>query len=132
MSFTDASNEQLAGELESLKSNSATTSTEAQSLQAHITKLETSNRDTLSLLDSKSTAYDKLAEELTAQHKKTVDLRREISTLEEKAQTADNTVSDTIAVLATTSRSSVLTITDHLRNALPPWLEAIQGHCIGC
>jgi len=94
VSNTDTSNEQLAGELESLKSNSATTSTEAQSLQAHITKLETSNRDTLSLLDSKSTAYDKLAEELTAQHKKTVNLRREISTLEEKAQTADNTVSN--------------------------------------
>lgn len=58
-----------------------------------MTKLESSNRDTLSLLDSKSTAHDKLAEELSNQHQKTIGLRRELSGLEEKIQSADNTIS---------------------------------------
>lgn len=38
------------------------------------------------MLESKSTAYDSLAEELRNQHQKTVDLRREVSTLEQSVQ----------------------------------------------
>jgi nucleoprotein TPR len=41
-------------------------------------------------LESKSTAYDKLAEELSAQHKKTIDLRRELSTVEQNLQAANS------------------------------------------
>ena len=50
--------------------------------------LEASNRDTLSLLESKTAAHDNLAQELNAQHQKTVDLRREVSNLEQSVQSA--------------------------------------------
>jgi nucleoprotein TPR len=41
------------------------------------------------LLESKSAAYDKLAEELSLQHKKTIELRRELSTAEQNLQSAN-------------------------------------------
>lgn len=56
-------------------------------------RLEQSNRDTLSLLDAKSTSHDKLTEELSTQHQKIVNLRRETSSLEERIQTAENSLS---------------------------------------
>lgn len=52
--------------------------------------MEVSNRDTLALLESKSTAHDKLAEELSVQHQKIVKLRREVTLLEQKNQTLEN------------------------------------------
>ena len=58
------------------------------SLQARVALLESSNRDTISILEVKSTAYDNLAAELTNQHQKTVELRREISALEQSVQSA--------------------------------------------
>ena len=57
-------------------------------MKTWISSLESSNRDTLSLLESKSTAYDNLAEELNAQHQKTIDLRREVSSLEQSVQSS--------------------------------------------
>ena len=45
-----------------------------------------SNRDTLTLLNAKSLAYDKFAEDLSGQQKKAIDLRRELSTAEQKLQ----------------------------------------------
>lgn len=59
-------------------------------MKSRISSLETSNRDTLSLLESKSAAHDKLAEELSAQHKKTIELRRELSTAEQNLQAANS------------------------------------------
>ncbi|KAL8949482.1 MAG: hypothetical protein Q9222_004405 [Ikaeria aurantiellina] len=85
----------VGSELESLKSSTANSTTEISALHARVSSLESSNRDTLSLLESKSTAYDKLAEELNAQHQKTLDLRKEVSSLEQKVQTADATASST-------------------------------------
>lgn len=41
------------------------------------------------MLESKSAAYDKLAEELSLQHKKTIELRRELSTAEQNLQSAN-------------------------------------------
>jgi nucleoprotein TPR len=41
------------------------------------------------LLESKSAAHDKLAEELSVQHKKTIELRRELSTAEQSLQSAN-------------------------------------------
>jgi nucleoprotein TPR len=41
------------------------------------------------LLESKSAAHDKLAEELSIQHKKTIELRRELSTAEQNLQSAN-------------------------------------------
>ena len=80
-------------QLQSLQNSSSHSSTELQALQSQVTKLESSNRETLSLLDSKSTAHDKIAEDLSSQHQKTTSLRREVSTLEERIQSADNTIS---------------------------------------
>ena len=57
--------------------------------------MENSNRDTLSLLESKSTAYDKLAEDLSSQHSKTVELRRQVSTLEQTIQSANSAAAST-------------------------------------
>jgi len=62
-------------------------------LQDQVEKLGKSNRNTLYLLDLKSTAHDRLAEELSTQQQKIIDLRREISILEERTQTAENTLS---------------------------------------
>ena len=56
-----------------------------------MSSLESSNRDTLSLLDSKTTAYDGLAEDLNNQHQKTIELRRQVSELEQAIQSANAT-----------------------------------------
>lgn len=80
-------------DLESLKSSTANSSSEITTLRTRISSLETSNRDTLSLLESKSTAYDRLADELTLQHQKSLDLRKEVSSLEQKIQSADTATS---------------------------------------
>ncbi|KAL8723063.1 MAG: hypothetical protein Q9225_000534, partial [Loekoesia sp. 1 TL-2023] len=86
---TEQSKAAIQSELESLRSSTASSTSEVATLKARIESLESSNRDTLSLLESKSTAYDKLAEELTAQHQKSLDLRKEVSSLEQKAQSAE-------------------------------------------
>ncbi|KAK2737652.1 hypothetical protein FQN57_007459 [Myotisia sp. PD_48] len=86
---------QLESDLASLKSTSSTSEAEFASFKARIASLEASNRDTLGLLDSKSTAHDKLAEELSAQHRKTIDLRREVTKLEQQAQAASSAASST-------------------------------------
>ena len=78
----------LRDEFETLKTTSSASTGEINSLQDRISALESSNRDTVSLLESKSTAYDSLADELTNQHQKTVELRREVSTLEQSIQSA--------------------------------------------
>ncbi|KAJ5206293.1 hypothetical protein N7491_003088 [Penicillium cf. griseofulvum] len=79
----------LETEISTLKSSSTSTESETTSLKARISSLEVSNRDTLGLLESKSAAYDKLAEELSLQHKKTIELRRELSTAEQNLQNAN-------------------------------------------
>ncbi|MBE7181775.1 MAG: hypothetical protein INR71_11320, partial [Terriglobus roseus] len=79
-------------ELRHLKSSSTTSSSEVERLQARIATLETSNRDTLGLVEAKSSAHDRLAEELSSQHQKLVALRREVSELEIKNQNAENAI----------------------------------------
>lgn len=80
----------MESEIATLKSSSTTNESEASSLKSRISSLEASNRDTLALLESKTAAYDKLAEELSTQHKKTIDLRRELSTAEQNLQGANS------------------------------------------
>ena len=76
-------------ELENLKNSTTESISELSSYKSRISALDSSNRDTLSLLDSKSSAYDSLAEELNTQHQKTTELRRELSSLEQSVQSAD-------------------------------------------
>ncbi|KAI9825445.1 MAG: hypothetical protein M1832_001175 [Thelocarpon impressellum] len=80
----------IEAELHALKSSSATSTSEFQSLRSRISSLESSNRDTVALLESKSTAHDRLSDELSAQHQKTIDLRREMSELEQSLQAANS------------------------------------------
>lgn len=80
-------------DLEESKSSTANSTSEITSLKARVASLESSNRNTLSLLESKSSSHDKLAEELTAQHQQSIDLRREVSSLEQKVQSAETTAS---------------------------------------
>lgn len=76
-------------ELEALKSSTSSSASELSDAKVRISSLETSNRDTLALLESKSTAYDELTDEVAAQHQKTVELRREVSNLEQSIQSAN-------------------------------------------
>ncbi|KAI9846233.1 MAG: hypothetical protein M1837_004222 [Sclerophora amabilis] len=80
----------IESELQNFKSSSSTSTSELETQRSRISSLESSNRDTIALLESKSTAHDRLAEELTAQHQKTLDVRREISTLEQSLQAASS------------------------------------------
>ncbi|KAI9838350.1 MAG: hypothetical protein M1819_005618 [Sarea resinae] len=80
----------LESELQNLKSSASTSTSEVEALKSRISSLESSNRDTLSLLESKSTAYDRLADELSSEHQKTIELRRELSNLEQSLQTASS------------------------------------------
>jgi nucleoprotein TPR len=60
-----------------------------------VSSLEAANRDTLAVLDSKSSAYDKLAEELSGQQQKAQTLRRRVSELEQNLQSANSAASST-------------------------------------
>lgn len=79
----------VEAELQALKASTSASVSEITTLRARISSLESSNRDTLSLLEVKSTAYDGLAEELSTQHQKTVELRREVCNLEQSVQSAN-------------------------------------------
>lgn len=80
----------LESEIAVLRSSSTSNESEASSLKSRISSLENSNRDTLALLESKSSAYDKLAEELSSQHQKTIELRRELSAAEQNLQNSNS------------------------------------------
>ena len=59
-------------------------------MQSRVNALESANRDTISLLDSKSIAYDKLTTELQEAQQKVTILRHNVSSLESKLQEAEN------------------------------------------
>ncbi|KAL9001331.1 MAG: hypothetical protein Q9169_000222 [Polycauliona sp. 2 TL-2023] len=79
----------VKAEFEDFKTSTASSTADVAALKTRISSLESSNRDTLSILESKSTAHDKVAEELTIQHSKTLDLRQEVTSLQQKLQIAD-------------------------------------------
>ncbi|KAF2089482.1 hypothetical protein K490DRAFT_37376 [Saccharata proteae CBS 121410] len=85
----------LESELQNIKSSTSTSSSEAEVLRTRINTLEASNRETLALLEAKSTSYDRLAEELSSQQQKINALRREVTELEEKNQNAQNASTST-------------------------------------
>lgn len=80
----------LETELQALKSTSSTSVSEVTDLRSRVSSLESANRDTVALLEAKSTAHDRLAEELSTQHRKTLELRREVSELEQTLQKANS------------------------------------------
>lgn len=83
----------LEAELQSLRSSSSSSSEEVASLKSRVVSLESTNQDTLSLLESKSKAYDELASELSAKHQKTLELRQQISEHEQTIRSISSSVS---------------------------------------
>lgn len=61
-------------------------------MKSRVASLESANRDTLALLESKTSSYESLSQELSTQHQKAVELRKQITTLEQSAQSASSTV----------------------------------------
>jgi nucleoprotein TPR len=76
--------------MQKLRASSSTSDSEVERLKSRIASLESSNRDTLSLLESKSTAHSEVSNELVAKQQKINELRGEISRLEQAAQTANS------------------------------------------
>ncbi|KAK0742318.1 hypothetical protein B0T21DRAFT_328018 [Apiosordaria backusii] len=78
----------IENELQTLKSSGTASQSEIETLRARIASLETSNRETLAIVDSKTTANATLAEELQKQHQKILKLNSEISSLNQSVQSA--------------------------------------------
>ncbi|KAJ5379827.1 uncharacterized protein N7496_002255 [Penicillium cataractarum] len=80
----------LESEISNLKASTISNEAEANAFKSRISTLESEKRESLALLESKTAAHDKLGEELSAQHKKTIELRRELSTVEQNLQAANS------------------------------------------
>lgn len=85
---TETKRRSIENELETLKSSGSTSLSEIETLRARIASLETSNRETLAIVDSKTQAHARLAEELQDQHKKILKLNQEVTSLNQAVQTA--------------------------------------------
>jgi nucleoprotein TPR len=64
-----------------------------ESLKARIATLESSNRDTLAVIEAKSTANDALSQDLQKQHQKALELSQQITSLQQSAQIANSAAS---------------------------------------
>lgn len=82
----ETARQQLETQLQTLQQSTTTSSSQVEILEARVRSLESQNRDTVALHEAKSAAYDRLAEELSAQHQKLVALRKQVSELEDKKQ----------------------------------------------
>jgi nucleoprotein TPR len=87
---TEAARKQIEAQLHELQTNTSTSSTQIDVLESRIKTLESQNRDALATYETKATAYDRLAQELSEQHQKYVDLRKATSALEEKNQALES------------------------------------------
>ena len=83
----------LESELQTLKSSSSTSTAEVEALKNRISSLESANRDTLSLLQAKTTANDSLAQDLQKQHQKGVELSQQITSLQQSVQSSTSAAS---------------------------------------
>ncbi|CAL3969160.1 unnamed protein product [Diplocarpon coronariae] len=83
----------LQGELQTLKSSSNTSISEVETLRVRIASLESANRDTIAVLESKTTANDTLVKDLQDQHQKGLQLSQQITIIQNKLQVAESAVS---------------------------------------
>ena len=83
---TELARQQIERDLHDLKHSSTSSTSEVQALQSRIKTLESQNRDTLAMHEAKGVAHDRLAKELSEQHQKFVDLRKQLAALEEQKQ----------------------------------------------
>jgi nucleoprotein TPR len=83
----------VEADLEQVRSSNSSGALENASLKSRISSLEASNRDIVASLESKTTAYERLSQDLSASHQKSAELRKKITTLEESVQTANSAAS---------------------------------------
>lgn len=62
-------------------------------MRGRIASLESANRDTIALLESKTTANGSLLEDIQKQHQKILDLNQQITTLQQSVQNANSSLS---------------------------------------
>lgn len=83
----------IEAELQALKSSSTNSLSEIESLRARISSLEAANRDTIAIVESKSTANDELSKDLQKQHQKGLELSQQLSALQQDVQIAKSAAS---------------------------------------
>jgi nucleoprotein TPR len=88
--FTENARQQAESALHNLQATASSSTSETQALESRIKTLESQNRDLMAMHETKTTAHDRLAKELTEQHQKSVELRKQVSTLEEKTQSLES------------------------------------------
>ncbi|KAJ8113905.1 hypothetical protein OPT61_g4084 [Boeremia exigua] len=86
--------QQIEKELHDIKDSSTSSTSEVQALQSRIKALESQNRDTLAMHEAKGAAHDRLAKELSEQHQRSVDLRKQLSALAEQKLQLENTAAN--------------------------------------
>ncbi|KAI1823776.1 hypothetical protein F4861DRAFT_301641 [Xylaria intraflava] len=79
----------LENELQSLQSSSSTSQSDIDSLRTRISSLETSNRESLAIIDKKNSTNESLSQELQAQHQKNLKLSQEVTALQQAVQNAN-------------------------------------------
>lgn len=77
---------QAQAEVERVQQSIEADASDTAALRSRVTSLESSHRDTLTLLDAKSKEVDRLAQDLTTEHAKLVDFRKQVSALEQSKQ----------------------------------------------
>ncbi|KAF1939451.1 hypothetical protein EJ02DRAFT_257125 [Clathrospora elynae] len=76
--------------LQTLQATASSSTFATEALESRIKTLESHNRDAMAMHEAKVVAHDRLAQELSEQHQKSVDLRKQLSSLEEKNQTLES------------------------------------------
>ena len=89
----DSSRARAEAELQQARTSTSSEASENSSLKARISSLEASNRDITAALETKTSAYESLSQDLSVQHQKAVDLRKQITSLEQDAQAAKSSES---------------------------------------
>ncbi|RFU28838.1 hypothetical protein B7463_g7500, partial [Scytalidium lignicola] len=83
----------LESELQKLKSSSTTSFSEVETLRARIASLESANRDSIALLETKTNANASLLEDIQKQHQKILELNQQITALQQTVQNANSSLS---------------------------------------
>ncbi|KAJ8129667.1 hypothetical protein O1611_g3964 [Lasiodiplodia mahajangana] len=79
----------LENELQLLKSSTSTSQSDIDTLRSRIASLETSNRESLSIIDTKNSTNETLSQDLQAQHQKNLRLSQEVTALQQAVQNAN-------------------------------------------
>ncbi|ETN37733.1 uncharacterized protein HMPREF1541_07356 [Cyphellophora europaea CBS 101466] len=87
---SETNRSKVESDLDQLRTTASSEASETTTLKARIASLESSNRDTITLLESKTTAYEKLSQDLSAQHQKAGELRKQVASLEQAAQASNS------------------------------------------